>query len=178
VLNREWLALGAQEGIKVFATEGLKLLEWFKQVGPKLDSFTASLKTFKTVAKVVGVVLAVALIAPLVAVVGAIGLVPTLLIAAGVAVVAFADEIGAAMVNAFDAFVAPFAALKSFIPGFETGSAAPGLGGGAATAVGSAAPELNGAIRLEVAGAEASNVTADMGGVGVNLEQASNMPVD
>lgn len=196
VTNKDWLRLNVAEGIKTVVSEGVKFLGWIKEIAPKVASFVEKIGGFKTVAIALGVVLAASLIAPLVAVgagiaaiVGAIGAVPALFIAAGVAVAA----VGATIAAHWDAIVEKVSGIRDLVPDFLLGESEPLVAGGAALAGGpqgeAAADfsrfggptlaELQGNVRVEVAGAQDANVTAGFGaGIGVDLERGSNLPVE
>ena len=147
-----------------------------------------------------GAVLLASLVAPLVLIAGTIGLIPALFVAAGVGVLAFQDQIA-------DFFSGGFGAIGELITGFgdlvgventlaashaqQMAFNAPGGAENHARALreplpptgpvlGPALPppELTGAVRVEVAGTESADVTADFGGVSSQLEQGSNMPVE
>lgn len=182
VLNRKWLATGLQDGIKLVTENGKKFFEWLQVAVPAVLKFVDSIGGLKTIAIALAVVLAVTLLAPLVLIVSTIGLIPALFVAAGVAIVAFGDEIAAmlqgvgdflsgGLVSFFESLgvennlVAANAAPNPFAPGGVTPQRAPD-------------PELSGVIRMELEGAEPANVSADLGGVGVDFEQTSNMPVE
>lgn len=200
VLNREWLGTGLADGVAKLTTKAKAFGLWLEDAGPKTLEFVDQLGGFKTVAIALGVVLLASLLAPLVLVAATIGLIPSLFVAGGAAVLVFQDQIAAF-------FSGGFGAIGDLITGFgelvgvENTLAAAHAQTMAFNAPGGAEnhgrslreplpptgpvlgpalppPELTGAVRVEVAGTESADVTADFGGVSSQLEQGSNMPVE
>lgn len=106
VANRELIQVRAKEAILGIVSAGKSLLAWLRRVVPPTLAFIESIGGFKTVAIVVGVILAATLLPAIVAIGGAIATIGGLFVTAGAAMAVALGPIGLVVAGVGAAFAA------------------------------------------------------------------------